>query len=85
MKSPFFRCASWLLPMLLAGCIHSPFHRNSSARTIKLAPPLQPSLPVELAVIELPPSEIVLAGKPLTNMRERPQPIKQQVRHRKPN
>jgi hypothetical protein len=84
MKSPFFRCASWLLPLLLAGCIHSPFNRSSPARSVKLAPPLQPLLPVELAVIELPPYEIVLPAKPIYNMREQPQPIKPQVRHKKP-
>ena len=27
MKSPA-RCASWLLPLLLTGCIHLPFHRT---------------------------------------------------------
>jgi hypothetical protein len=72
-----------LLPLLLAGCIHSPFHRNSPARTVKLAPPVEPSLPVSLAIIELPPAEIVLPGRPLSNMRERPQPIKEPVRRRK--
>ncbi len=83
MKSPFARSASWLLPLLLAGCIHLPFQRSSPARNAKLAPPLKPSMPVELAVIELPPAEIVLAAQPIYNMREQAQPIKPQAPRRK--
>lgn len=83
MKSPFTRCASWLLPLLLAGCIHVPFQRSSPARNAKLAPSLKPSLPLELAAIELPPAEIVLPANPIYNMREEAQPIKPQAPRRK--
>ena len=31
MKSPA-RCAAWLLPFLLTGCIHTPLHKNASMR-----------------------------------------------------
>lgn len=84
MKSPFVRCASWLLPLSLAGCIHLPFQHNSPARNARLAPPIEPSLPVNLALVELPPSEMVLSARPIYNMRMPAQPIKPQARHRKP-
>jgi hypothetical protein len=84
MKSPF-RCASWLLPLLLTGCSHLPFHHNSIGQPAKLAPPIEPSLPVQLAVIELPPAEIVLPAKPIYNMREQTEPIVSPVKHKKQN
>jgi hypothetical protein len=47
-----------------------------------LAPPLQPTQNIELAVIELPPSERLIPGKPLYNMRVR-EMITPPVRHRR--
>jgi hypothetical protein len=82
MKSPS-RCASWLLPLLLAGCSHLPFHHTPAGQAKKLAPPIEPSLPVALAVVELPPAEIVLPAQAIYNMREKPEPIVPPVKHRK--
>lgn len=82
MKWPL-RCASWLMPLVLTGCSYLPFHRTPPTQSAKLAPPIQPSLPVELASVELPPSEIVLAARPIYNMRERVQPIKPPARPRR--
>lgn len=82
MKSPL-RCASWLLPFLLTGCIHLPFHRAHPAKSAALAPPLPLSQPVKLAVVELPPREMVILAKPIYNLRERPQPITPPARHRR--
>ena len=54
MKSPA-RCAAWLLPFLLTGCIHTPFHKNQPAQLI-MAPPIPHTQPMELASVELPPA-----------------------------
>lgn len=78
---PHCRCASWLLPLLLTGCSHMPFHRPQPVQAASFAPPLEPSLPVELASIELPPAEIVLPARPIYDMPT--EPINQPVRHRK--
>jgi len=69
---PHSRCASWLLPLLITGCSHLPFHHNPPAQPARLAPPLEPSLPLELAIIELPPAEIVLPAKPIYDMPTEP-------------
>ena len=83
MKSPA-KCAAWLLPFLLTGCFHLPFHKKQQAQKHPLAPPLKPPQTLELASIELPPALLVIPGKPIYNMREEAQPIKPPVRHRKP-
>lgn len=83
MKSPA-KCAAWLLPFLLTGCFHLPFHKKQQAQKYPLAPPLKPTQMIELVSIELPPALLVIPGKPIYNMREEAQPIKPPVRHRKP-
>ncbi len=80
MKS-HFKCASWLLPLLLTGCSHLPFHRTPPPQPARLAPPIEPSLPVELAIIELPPAELVLTAKPIYDMPT--EPVNTPARHRK--
>lgn len=82
MKSPA-KCAAWLLPLLLTGCFHVPFHKGQSADAI-LAPLLEPSQPLELASVELPPSMRLIQGKPLSNMRVHDETIKPLIRHRRP-
>jgi ribosomal protein S20 len=89
MRSPA-KYAAWLLPLFLAGCFHLPFHKRP-VQVQTLAPPAEPSQPIELtsielASIELPPSEMLIPGKPLYNMRERSEPINRPVKHwRRPN
>jgi len=81
MRSPA-KCAAWLMPLfLLTGCIPLPFHRNQPP--LVLAPPLLPTQNIELAVIELPPSERLIPGRPLYNMRVH-EAVKAPVRHRRP-
>jgi hypothetical protein len=82
MKSPL-RCAAWLLPFLLTGCFHLPFHRTNPAKNAALAPPLPLSQPVNLAVVELPPHEMVIPARPIYNLRIRPQPINSPARHKR--
>jgi hypothetical protein len=82
MKSPA-KCAAWLLPLLLTGCFHVPFHKGQSADAI-LAPLIEPSQPLELASIELPPSLSLIPGKPVYNMRVHDETIKPLIRRRKP-
>jgi hypothetical protein len=85
MKSPA-RCAALLLPFLLTGCFQLPFHKNRPAQNHPLAPPVEPepAQPLELAFVELPPALTVIPGKPIYNMREQVQPIRQAVRRRRP-
>lgn len=78
------RYAAWLAPFLLAGCYHLPFHKAAPAKQHALAPRIQPSQPLELVTVELPPAQAILAGRPIYNMRIPAQPIKPPVRHRKP-
>ncbi|SPE27601.1 putative lipoprotein [Candidatus Sulfotelmatomonas gaucii] len=75
------KCASWLLPLLITGCGHMPFHHTVPAPPAGFAPPLERSLPVALAIIELPPAEIVLPARPIYNLP--PEPINPPIRHRK--
>lgn len=77
------RCVLWLLPLALTGCFHLPFHRTTSVKAAELAPSLPLSEPVELAVVELPPHELVIPAKPIYNLREQPQPVIPQFRHRR--
>jgi len=82
MKSPA-KCAAWLLPLLLAGCFHMPFHKGQPAQPM-LAPPIEPSVPLELAFVELPPAMRLIPGKPLYNMRVHDETVKPLIRHRRP-
>jgi hypothetical protein len=75
--------AVWLLPLLLAGCLPVPFHKTPK-HPQTLAPLIQPSQSLELASIELPPNERLIAGRPLYNMRVAAQPISSPVKHRRP-
>ncbi len=83
MKSPH-RCASWLLLLALTGCSHTSLHRISAPQPATLAPSIEPSRPLELATVELPPAEIVLPAHPIYNMREQAEPIKPPAKHKKP-
>jgi hypothetical protein len=80
MKSPA-KCAAWLLPLLLTGCFHMPFHKVGQPAEPMLAPLLEPSVPLELAVVELPPSMRLIQGKPLYNMRVHDETVKPFIRH----
>ena len=82
MKSPA-RCAAWLLPILLAGCIHTPFHKNQPPQLI-MAPPIPHNQPMELASTELPPSLRLIPGKPLYNLRVHDETGRPLIHHRKP-
>ena len=79
MKSPA-KCAVWLLPLLLTGCFHMPFHKSQPAEPM-LAPLLEPSVPLEIASVELPPSMRLIQGKPLYNMRVHDETAKPLIRH----
>jgi hypothetical protein len=83
MKSPA-RCGVWLLPFVLAGCAHLPFHKTPQPQTPLLAPSIEPSKPIELATLELPASQSVIPAEPIYNMREQAEPIRQPARHRRP-
>ncbi len=83
MRSPAKR-AAWLLPFLLTGCFHLPFHKNQQAQPPPLAPPIEIPPTLELASVELPTDLLLIPGEPIYNMREEPQPIKPPVRHRRP-
>ncbi len=82
MKSPA-RCAAWLLPVLLTGCIHSPFHKSQPAQVI-MAPPIPHNQPMELASTELPPGLRLIPGKPLYNIRVHDETSRPLIRHRRP-
>jgi hypothetical protein len=79
MRSPA-KCAAWLLPLLLTGCFHKPFHKGQPAEPM-LAPLLEPSVPLELAFVELPPTMRLIQGKPLYNMRVHDESVKPLIRH----
>jgi hypothetical protein len=79
MRSPA-KCGAWLLPLLLTGCI---FHKTNPTASLKLAPPHQPSHPLELAAVDLPPVQSVIAARPIYNMKVEALPIRQPVRHRR--
>jgi hypothetical protein len=82
MKSPA-RCGAWLLPFLLTGCFHTPFHKNQSPQVI-MAPPIPHTQPMELASVELPPALRLIPGKPLYNLRVHDETGTPLVRRRKP-
>jgi len=79
MKSPA-RCAAWLLPLVLSGCI---FHKTKPAPLQPLAPSITSSMALDVASLELPPAMIVIPAMPIYNMKEEPVPIKPPNRHRK--
>ena len=83
MKSPA-RCAAWLLPLLLSGCIHTPFHKNQPPQLI-MAPPIPHTQPMDLASVELPPAFRLIPGKPLENLRVHDETEKPLKRHRNPS
>jgi hypothetical protein len=82
MRSPA-KCAAWLLPFVLTGCFHTPFHKNPPAQPM-LAPLVQPPHPIELVSVELPPAVRLIPGKPLYNMSVHDESVKPLVRHRHP-
>jgi hypothetical protein len=79
MRSPA-KCGAWLLPLLLTGCI---FHKTHPVPVQPLVPSIEPSMPLELKSLDLPPSQSVIAAKPIYNMKEEAVPIRQPVRHRR--
>jgi hypothetical protein len=81
MRSPA-KCAACVLPLLLSGC--SIFHRARPTPPQPLAPTVEPSMPLEVKSVEIPPSQSVIPAKPIYNMKERAESIKQPTRHRKP-
>ncbi len=83
MKSPV-RSVAWLLPFLLTGCFEVPFHKAKPLQARMLAPRVQPSASIQLVDIELPPADTVVAAYSIYNMRERVEPIRPPVRHRRP-
>jgi hypothetical protein len=82
MRSPA-KCAACVLPLLLSGC--SIFHKSRPAPIQTLAPVIEPSMPLEVKSVELPPSQSVIAAQPIINMRERAVSIKQASKHHKPS
>jgi len=83
MKSPA-RCAAWLLPCLISGCIHTPFHKSQPAQLI-MAPPIPHTQPMDLASVELPPAFRLIPGRPLENLRVHDETEKPLRRHRSPS
>ena len=79
MRSPA-KCAAWLLPLLLTGCI---FHKTHPTPPQAFAPMIEPARPLEVASLELPPAQSVIAAKPIYNLKVQPEPIKQPVRRRR--
>jgi hypothetical protein len=80
MRSPA-KCAAWLLPFVLTGCFHMPFHKTPPPQPA-LAPPLVvPLHPIELVSVELPPGLRLIPGKPLYNMRVHDETVKPLIRH----
>jgi hypothetical protein len=82
MKSPA-KCAAWLLPFVLTGCFHTPFHKNQSAQLI-MAPPIPHDQPMDLASVELPPALRLIPGRPLYNIRVHDETGRPLIRHRRP-
>jgi hypothetical protein len=82
MKSPV-RSVAWLLPFLLTGCFHLPFHRKQPAQARVLAPLARPSQAIQLIDIELPPADTIIEAYTIYNMWEEAQPIPPPVRHRR--
>ena len=81
MRSPA-KCAVCVLPFLLSGC--SIFHKTRPIPPLTIAPPVEPSMPVELKSVEPPPAQSVIAALPIYNLPLPVVPIKQPVKHHKP-
>jgi hypothetical protein len=81
MRSPA-KCAAWLLPFVLTGCFHMPFHKTPPPQPM-LAPLVVPLHPIELVSVELPPGVRLIPGKPLYNMRVYDETVKPPIRHRR--
>jgi hypothetical protein len=86
MRSPVQRAGwllpfLWLQPFLLTGCI---FHKNQPVPVQAFAPSIQPSIPLEIASIELPPVFLVVPARPIYNMKLPAEPLKQPVHRRRP-
>jgi hypothetical protein len=77
MRSPA-KCGAWLLPLLLTGCI---FHKSHPVPLQPLVPTIEPSMPLEVKSPELPPSQNVIAARPIYNLKAQAVPIRQPVRH----
>ncbi|MGB0064968.1 MAG: hypothetical protein WBP85_11035 [Terracidiphilus sp.] len=75
MKSPAGKVA-WLLPFLVTGCFHVPFHKKHPIPVTMDAPSLQPSQTLKVVDIPLPPKDSVIAGYPIYNMPEQTEPIR---------
>ncbi len=82
MRSPA-KCAAWLLPFVLTGCFHMPFHKTPPPQPM-LAPVIVPLKPIELVSIELPPGVRLIPGKPLYNISVRDETVKPPIHHRRP-
>lgn len=81
MRSPA-KCAVWLLPFVLTGCFHMPFHKTPPQPA--LAPPLVlPLHPIELVSVELPPGVRLIPGKPLYDMVVRDETAKPLIHRRR--
>jgi hypothetical protein len=76
-----------LLVFAIAGCSNMPvhLHREARAKAPSLAPYLKPSQPLETQQVELPPTDRLLAGVPIYNMRIPAQPVRPPVHRRKLN
>lgn len=80
------RSVAWLLPLLVSGCGITLFHKATPEPPLALAPPILPTRPLDLAVVEIPPPQSVIAARPIYNMKVDAVPIKQQIhRHRSLN
>jgi len=82
MKSPV-RSVRWLLPFLLTGCFKVPLFKKPPANPNALAPSLQTAQSLDILRVELAPADMVIAGYPLYNMRERAEPIRPPTKRKK--
>ncbi|MGO9323137.1 MAG: hypothetical protein ACLP07_01135 [Terracidiphilus sp.] len=80
MRSPA-KCAAWLLPFVLTGCFHMPFHKTPPPQPMLPPPLVVPLHPIELVSIELPAGVRLIPGKPLYNMRVQDETVKPLIRH----
>jgi hypothetical protein len=81
MRSPA-KCAAWLLPFVLTGCFHVPFHKTAP-QSMQAPPLVVPLHPIELVSVELPPGVRLIPGKPLYNMRVYDETVKPPIHHRR--
>lgn len=78
------RAAACILPLFLAGCDHLPIHKHPPLVPLNQLPYAQNTEPIDLVVVEPPPSMWLIPGKPLYNMRVHDMTVQPPVRHRKP-